>query len=150
MAPTLDRYSVTLDASIWIAALRTNEPSHEVALRLLQALMERGAAFVQPTLFAIEVAGAMRRRTGDIIRARHAVERIDSLNAQIVAIDRALAAVAAALAMEVGIPGADACYVAVSRLQKSTLITLDEALVQRASSYADLVTPAAWLARVGA
>jgi predicted nucleic acid-binding protein len=147
VAPSLDRSAVTLDASIWIAALRTNEPSHEIALRLLQTLMERGAAFVQPTLFPIEVAGAMRRRTGDAFRARHAVERIDSLNAHTVDIDRALAADAAALAMEVGIAGADACYVAVSQRHGSTLITLDEALIQRAMSCADVVSPSAWLAR---
>jgi predicted nucleic acid-binding protein len=139
---------VTLDASIWIAALRINEPAHAIANQLLQTLLERDAAFVQPTLFAVEVAGAMRRRTGDPMRAQRAVDRIASLAATIVPVDEPLAVEASTLALELGLSGADACYVAVSRRHETTLLTLDDTLIGRAAVSADVSSPVAWMSRV--
>jgi predicted nucleic acid-binding protein len=139
--------AVTLDASIWVAALRINEPAHDVADQLLLSLLKQGAQFVQPTLFAIEVGGAMRRRTGDVSRAQRAVDRIASLSARLVVIDEIVAADATSIAVQAGIAGADACYVATSRQYRTTLLTLDETLISRAAALADVCHPRTWLER---
>jgi predicted nucleic acid-binding protein len=64
-----------------------------------------------------------------------------------VAIDGALAGEAAALAAHFGLGGADACDVALARRYRTSLITLDEALIRHAAAAADIVTPDSWLAR---
>ena len=55
---------VTLDASVWLAAAFAGEPSHEPAGSLIGHLTATGVALSQPTLFVVEVAGAVRRRSG--------------------------------------------------------------------------------------
>ncbi|HYW30513.1 MAG TPA: type II toxin-antitoxin system VapC family toxin [Gemmatimonas sp.] len=141
--------AVTLDASVWIAALRADEPSHVVSVRVMERLLEDRIPLIEPTLFPVEVAAAIRRRTGDMARAERAVRQVITLETlSLVDITDAVAADAARLAVHVGLRGADACYVAVARREQSILVTLDEELVRRVGTLADVVTPSAWLSRV--
>lgn len=84
---------VTIDASVWLAALWAHEPGHAAAARVLAEVDRQH------------------------IRVR------------------------------LGLRGADACYVATSRLEQTTLITLDLEVIERARVLIEVQSPADWLER---
>jgi predicted nucleic acid-binding protein len=58
---------LTLDASVWISAFTPGEPDHEASRNLVDALLASRRPLVEPTLFLVEIAGAIaRRRDPDI------------------------------------------------------------------------------------
>jgi predicted nucleic acid-binding protein len=139
---------VTLDASVWLAAAFPGEPAHEVALALLGHVTRAGIPVSQPTLFVVEVAGAVRRRTGSAAAAEAAIEQVAGLDlVTLRALDGDDAMGAAALAGRLGLRGANAVYLAHAITVGTALVTLDDELLVRGAAVADVWTPAAWLAR---
>ena len=54
-----------MDASVWLASVSPGEPHYQSSRALLEALLRRRAAFVQPELFMVEVVGTVARRSKD-------------------------------------------------------------------------------------
>ncbi len=131
-----------IDASVYVARLRENEPQHAVCKDLLDAIQTRRIAVACPNLVWIEVAAAVRRGTGDPDLACAAVAALQRLAGHhYEAMDDALAHAAAELAGERGLRGADAVYVALARRLGWALVTLDEDQRRRGSGLVQTCSP---------
>ena len=139
--------SVTLDASVWLAAAMPGEPDHESARAVVDHLVKARESLEQPTLFVVEVAGAVRRRSGSAQQAADAVAQIASLRTiRLHVLEGLLAESAAGIAGVLGLRAADAVYLSTSVSAGATLITLDHELRDRGSAVAAVVSPSEWLA----
>lgn len=139
---------VTLDASVWLAALWTHEAGHADAVRCMEHVDRQQIRMLQPTLFLPEVCGAMRRQTGRDEQAAALAQTL--LCAPLITmcpLTADVAGEAAACALRLGLRGADAVYVATARMEQSTLITLDLEVIERARVLIDVVSPGDWLER---
>ena len=138
--------NVTIDASVWLAALSAGEPHHERAASLISALAAREVQLHQPGLFIIEVCATIARRTRNRALAL-AVGRTTLATRGLVIheLDHRLAAAAADVAATCALRGADAVYVATAQRAASTFVTLDREVLDRARSVVTVRTPAEWL-----
>jgi predicted nucleic acid-binding protein len=136
---------VTIDASVWLAALWAHEPRH-AAGRALAEIDRQQIRMVKPTLFLPEVCGAVRRRTGreDLAAALTEALLLSPLMTMS-PLTLEVATESAACAVRLGLRGADACYVATSRLERTILLTLDTEVIERARVLIDVRSPAEWL-----
>jgi len=136
---------VTLDASVWLAALSPSERDHATCASLVSSLIEHGAALHQPGLFVIEVCAMVARRTRNRALATEAGRATLEVPGLVVhALDHELAAEAAEIAAACALRGADAVYVATARRMDATLLTLDLLLRERAEPMAAVRTPGEW------
>ena len=141
-----EAHRVTLDASVWLAAGFVDEPGHHDAMAVLSHVVRRRIALEQPTLFLAEVAGAVRRRTGDTEAGVHAVARVVALDTvRLHGLDEPTARTAAALAAQLGLRGADAVYLAHATTLGAELITLDQEMCYRGRPLHWVGSPAEWL-----
>lgn len=136
---------VTIDASVWLAAMSPAEPEHGRSAALVASLVERGVPIHQPGLFMIEVCASVARRTRDRALALAAGEAtLATPGLTLHELDHALAAEAAEVAATCALRGADAVYLATARRAGATLVTLDAEVRERAGGVAPVVTPAEW------
>ena len=137
--------SVTLDASVWLAAISTGEREHSRCAALVESLLERRVPLHQPGLFVIEVCATIARRTHDRALAMAAAEAtLAAPYLTLYPLDHALAAEAADVAATCAIRGADAVYVATARYASATLLTLDAEVRDRAGAFVTVLTPDEW------
>lgn len=131
-----------IDASVYVALVRADDPHHDPARRWFEAALRRGDVLRAPEILPPEVAAAVRRHTGSRSLARSVAE---SLRRQgLVRLDPIgpdLADRAAAIASEHGLRGCDALYVALAALTEDRLITLDREQLSRGSGAAPTESP---------
>ena len=107
---------LTLDSSIFVAALRKDEKRHPEALRLFQQIKDGKYIAIEPYSVLVEVVAAIRRRTNSKLladRVKHDFLNIGSL--VFVDIDSTVAENAASLAADIGVRGMDAIVIQVAR-----------------------------------
>ena len=139
---------VTLDASVWLAAISSGEPEHMHCAALVEALVGQRVPLHQPALFVIEVCATIARRTRDRALALAAGEAtLASPYLTLYPLDHALASDAAEVAAECALRGADAVYVATARYAGSMLLTLDAEVRERAAGVVTVQTPDEWSAQ---
>ena len=137
--------SVTLDASVWLAAISTGEREHARCAALVESLVQRRVPLHQPGLFVIEVCATIARRTRNRALAMAAGEAtLAAPYLTLYPLDHALAAEAAAVAATCALRGADAVYVATARHAGATLLTLDAEVRDRAKALVTIRTPEEW------
>jgi gamma-glutamylcyclotransferase (GGCT)/AIG2-like uncharacterized protein YtfP/predicted nucleic acid-binding protein len=142
---------LTIDASVFVAADAADEEARGSARALMARALASGADIHQPTITIVEVTSAIARRTGDPGHARTVgVEVLHLPRVVVHDLDTDVAAVAAGLASELRLRGADAVYAATALRAGTTLITLDAELAMRASAVVPTYTPADWLAHQAA
>ena len=138
----------TLDANVLVASSRIQEPGYAASRRLLDEEHARQTAFCCPVLVLPECVAAVARATGLREKAARMLSDIRALpTLRLVPIDEALASRAAEIAMNYGLRGADAVYVAVAEAFAATLLTWDVEMLERAPAVVPTMTPADWLAR---
>lgn len=138
---------VTLDASVWLAAISTGEREHARCSALIESLIEQRVPLQQPGLFVIEVCATIARRTRNRMLALAAGEAtLASPYLTLYPLDHALASEAADIAATCALRGADAVYVATARHAGATLLTLDAEVRERASGVVAVQTPHEWAA----
>ncbi len=138
---------VTLDASVWLAALSPTEREHARCASLVTRVIEGGVSLHQPGLFVVEVCATVARRTHNKALALEAGRTtLDAPGLVLHELDHGLAREAAEIAATCALRGADAVYVATARSAGSTLVTLDREVCERAKAMAEVRTPAEWLA----
>ena len=138
--------TMVIDASVWVAALLTNDVHHGASAALLRALVHAGQQAATPVLAWPEIAGAIARRTGDGNLARAAVAFLNRQAwLETVTVDEALARRASVVATEQRLRGADAVYVALASLRDGMLITLDREMIERPPASVRSLTPTDWL-----
>jgi len=117
----------TIDASVFVSALRGTDPAHGHSVAFLGRSGPEPSLIVVPNLVEPEVAGAIGRATGDSDLARRALKMLaEAPNLTLAALDDDLAEAAADLAIVARLRGADAVYAATARRFDATLVTLDD------------------------
>jgi predicted nucleic acid-binding protein len=131
-----------IDASVFVADARPDEPGHTDSTTFLRAVLDRDAATHLPAIVLAEIASAITRAIGDPWLA----QRMASVyrrwpRTRIVAVDDQLGARAARLAAEQRLRGCDAVYVALAQTLGAPLVTLDQEQRDRAPSSVIALTP---------
>lgn len=138
---------LTVDASVWVASAVGSETAHAECMALVRHLRLHEVRVVQPTLFPVELAAALGRRFPGTGHAHAAVTHLAAFpRLEVVPLGAELAAVAAHMAADNGLRGADAVYVATAAQADATLITLDDDVVRRGARFVRVHTPRQWLA----
>ena len=138
-----------IDASVLVADVRPQEPSHADARALLQQIAASGWTVYLPTIVLAEVAAAVSRATRQPTLARRLVAALQSVPCfQFVPVDDPPSRLAAHIAADRRIRRCDSVYVALARQEAATLITLDQHQLARVPSDVIARTPAQELAQL--
>ena len=131
-----------VDASVWVARLVPQDIHHEASRTWLSGRVDEGELVAMPAIALPEIAGAIARRTGSSDMGNRAIALLQQLpNARLVPVDRPLAVLAAGIAAELYLRGADALYVALARRLSVALVTWDGEQLARAQGAVEAVTP---------
>lgn len=101
-----------------------------------------GGRVAVPTIFLAEIGGAVARRTSDVVLAWRAVSNFTRLpGVELVPETRRIGILAAALAIDLRLRGADAIYVAVAAHLNAPLVTWDQEQLARGAAAIAVQTP---------
>jgi predicted nucleic acid-binding protein len=133
---------VVVDASVWVSRLVPGDVHHERCHAWFEGQTANGDLMVSPVLLLPEVSGAISRRTGRPELARRAVALIQELaSLRLVSVDPPLAGLAAQLAADHALRGADAVYAATAQQLGLSLVTLDSEQLERSQAVVSTLTP---------
>lgn len=129
-----------LDASVQIALVNRADPHREAALRWYRSAIAKAEPLHAPWIIVAEVGSGIRRGLGDRELAGQAVQSLiaDGM-VQLVPVDADLAARAAAIAIDHGIRGCDALYVALAQALGESLVTFDQQQYTRGAAAATVL-----------
>ena len=131
-----------VDASVLVSAFYPADVFHITSSNWLRRQIRAGQLLLAPTLLQAEVAGAIARRTQEPDRAYRAVRWIRALpELELVTIDDGLGALAAELAIELKLRGADAVYVALAVERGLPFYTWDREQRERTARVVDAREP---------
>ena len=140
--------AVVLDPSLMITSVTKMDQNHAVATSFMRQLGEAAVNAALPVIALPELASGLGRGQRSQPAARKLLLRFRSLpHLQLVVIDEALAALSAELALQQGLKGCDAVYVALARSLEIPLITLDREQQDRAPADVEVFTPDQALAK---
>lgn len=129
---------LTLDSSVIVAAVKTDESFHGSCQALLGQVDAGHHQAIEPLTVLVEVVAAIRRRTGSRELAARVHRDLTGLPAlRFVELDRQRAAAASRIGEEAGLRGMDAIVVQVAQEFGASLVTLDEDMVRRARNLVD-------------
>ena len=115
-----------VDASVMVAVLYPQDPFHHVSRTWFDRHLHAGNHLAAPLLLMSEVVGVIRRETGDAVLARQTVHWLYALpELQRYPLDEALTQLAADVAVDLALRGADAVYVALAAQLQLPFITWD-------------------------
>lgn len=133
---------VVVDASVWVSRLVEGDVHHARCREWMDNQAVSGSLLIAPVLVLAEVAGAISRRTHRPGLARRAVKGLQAIpQLRLVSVDPGLADLAAALAADHALRGADAVYVATASQLGLPLVTLDDEQLRRAKSMVTTSSP---------
>ena len=131
---------VVVDANVFISLLVPTDVHHQRCADWLRARLADGESLVAPSILLAEVGGAISRRTSDA-NGRNALATLRRVRTlRLVPIDAKLAVLAADLAVDHGLRGADALYAAVATSLEIPLVTLDQDF-RRVVGRVDIIAP---------
>lgn len=138
--------TVTIDASVWVAARFESEPGHsESAACLLEAIGSR-EPIVMPWLAWVECVAAVARKTHDEVLAHQMGMHLrDLASVRWVPLDETAAASATDVASSCRLRAADAIYAAVAGMHRAPLVTLDAEMRDRCGQQIRCLSPAEWV-----
>lgn len=137
-----------IDANVFVAALRKEEPFYQPSRAFLQRIQSAASAVVCPGLVLPECAAAIIRATGDPALAREAIWLIRNFpGMQLVPVELSTADWAAQLAIAHRLKGADSVYIATAAVFQAILITWDGEILERSLSEIPVLPPDEWLRR---
>ena len=122
---------LTLDSSIFVSAIREPEESHQNCKKLLAMLAEGKHEAIEPFTVLIEVASAIKRRTGLTNLAKEvktSLLAIDTITFE--ELVRSRADEAANLAINTGLRGMDAIIVQTAIENQAYLVSLDSEMLE--------------------
>jgi predicted nucleic acid-binding protein len=138
--------TITIDASVWVAAGIENEPEYAASAACVVQALANGHTIVLPWLALPECVAAVARKTGSVELAQEAGRRLRGLPlVQWIVLDESEAIEAANAAAACRLRAAHAVYVAVAREHGATLVTLDQEVVRRAAGMVECQSPDAWV-----
>lgn len=129
---------LTIDSSVIIASLLENEPRHEEALRIWESVIAGRDVAIMPYSVFVEVAAAIRRRTGSEELAQEVKSELLKIeNVSFVSLDQKAAEKAADLAIRTGVRGMDALVIQVAQEFATELITFDDEMMKKSQMILD-------------
>jgi predicted nucleic acid-binding protein len=134
----------TLDASVFVAACRADEPGYPASRSLLSEIRKGGIPLMEPAILPVETAAALRRAglsAADALDYALSVTELPRLI--LLPIDTPLAIQSAQIAVDQSMRGADAIYATVADLYGTVLVTLDREQLQRGPKSVKACTPEA-------
>jgi predicted nucleic acid-binding protein len=123
---------VTIDASVWISALRPQEEGSQASLAWLEKIRQTEEPILSPTLLLPEIAAVLARageKHEDVLRVVEQVRRLP--HQLLIPLDETTAQTAAELAERCKLRGADAVYAAVAFRFGSVLVSRDREQLER-------------------
>lgn len=115
----------------------------------MQALAERGAELVVPSIILPELAAALACQGAAEADVQDLLDTLDTLpGGRLVPVDEQLAHRSARLALELRLRGCDAVYVAIAHLIGATLLSLDDEQRMRIPTGVTALTPSELLVRL--
>lgn len=130
------------DASVWVSYLLPQDINHNSSRNWINHYLASNKNLVAPNLLLAEVAGAVRRRSGQVALAQQVVDRLNRLRGlQLVPLTQPLSVNAAKLATDLQLRGADAVYVAVAAYLNLPLLSWDQEHINRAGQAIQVYTP---------
>ena len=130
-----------LDASVAVAAVRSNEPSHAASRARISRVLAGDDEIAVPAIFAIEV-GASLARVGESADAVCAyVDALMSVAATVATIGPSRARRIRDVAIASKLRAADATYVWLAAQEGAPLCTLDKEMTQRCGAYCRVIPP---------
>lgn len=133
---------IVVDASVWVSHFTKQDNHHLTSLRWLTHMVNQQTEFLLPPLLLSEVAGAIARRTGVAELGHHAVGQIlTTPRLRVISIDSVVGQLAAQLAADLRLRGADAIYVAVAHQYQASLVSWDREQIQRSASMVTAFAP---------
>jgi predicted nucleic acid-binding protein len=133
---------IVIDASVWIGALLPIDVNHQSSNRWVNNHISKNIPHYLPTLGLAEVAGSIARRNNSSSEGINALNYIIGLNSiRLIDVDRSLGELAARLASNLRLKGADSVYVAVALQLNIPLLTWDKELLNRANAVIPVQTP---------
>ena len=134
--------SVTIDASVFIAALHPSEPGYTESWQCLQQIRQNTIEVICPTLVLPECAAAIMRPTQNRQLALNAIQMVSNFPLiNLISLTPDLANRAAEIAIECRLRGADAIYVTVSEFYSTQLISLDKEMLERGKQIVTTIRP---------
>jgi predicted nucleic acid-binding protein len=134
----------TIDASVFVASARSDEPNYLLSRKFLREV--QSSDVFCPTLALVECAAAIARPTGDSSLAEDLVSIVEDFpGIALVSLDHSLARMAAQIAINHRLRGADAAYVAVAKNFGATLVTWDHEMLKRCPDAIATMTPLQYL-----
>ena len=124
---------LTIDSSVIVASLLEKEKDHHNALKLWKEVITGKVIAIMPYTVLVEVAAAIRRRTGQkklALKIKDELLSMDSVN--FVIIDPESALEASDIAVESGVRGMDAFVIQTSKEYNTQLVTLDTEIIEKA------------------
>lgn len=113
-----------VDASVWVSRFLRGDTHHLASRDWLGGRLAAGGLVVAPMISLPEISGAISRQTTRPDLAQQAIRQITRLKSlSIVPMDRWLGRLAAEVASDLGLRGADALYVATAHRLNLPLIT---------------------------
>ena len=132
---------LVLDASIAIASVRPKEPAYAAACARMARILQGLDELVQPSIFRVEVGGALIRLGRPRAEIRRLVDPLCAPPHSIVTIGPKGGAAAEECAIRARLRGADAIYVWLASARGLTLCTLDQEVTQRATAFCTVIGP---------
>lgn len=124
---------LTLDSSVFIAALREDEKYHRESLELLKNVKDGKYLAIEPFSVLVEIVAAIKRRTGSrelALRVKKDILEIKTIN--FFDIDRISCEKACEIAAESGVRGMDAIVIQIALEQDAILVSLDTEMLEKA------------------
>jgi len=132
---------IVTDASLWVARFVPQDKFHSAIKTWLDNRRMEGTQFLAPSFLLPEVGGAISRRTDDSDLGKRILASLENLpGLRLVEMDNALISMAAKLAVELGLRGADSVYVAVAVRLSVPLATLDVEQRDRSTAKVETVS----------
>ncbi len=139
--------NLTVDASVFVAALQRAEPRNQEAIRFLAQVELLGHAIQCPATVLVEVSCAVARATRDPVRGRIAMQAVRELPfLRLMEISETFAVSSGEIGAGLFLRSGDSFYPAVALAMSAILITYDVEMRERSLALVPVRTPSEWLA----
>lgn len=132
----------TVDASVWVSFFDQSDLNHDLTVEFLRKIQKEKSTLFIPSLALVETACAIARRARDSKKGMQVAELMQKTFPIKVISDTSLLT---QNAIEQGcgsfLRGADAVYMAVALMTKSSLVAWDEELLKRVSQKITALKP---------
>jgi len=134
---------ITLDASVWISALDKKDPFYSETVQFLQYVVSHSIMPKTPSFALVEVACALAQRKRDPELGQQAMTKVREWpQLEILSAADYLPDASIKEGLAHFLRAGDATYAASAILTRTSLITWDQELIERANA----MTPTEWLA----